>query len=155
VGHWWRSCLTTCHGDRVIRLSIPVPHQQGEVALAVRRLTRRLRWWREQQGRWYRDVAASGIVLGDAAHVLMVHPGLSRAEVVNALRCWPTVTVVDDVEAMPADDLGVSDIVALAGARRGIEPLRLWVGPSSIRCISGEPVKRAANTVEPMPMLIG
>jgi hypothetical protein len=76
---------------------------------------------------------------------------LSRAEVVNALRCWPTVAVVDDVEAMLPDNLTVADIVALAGARRGIEPLRFWVGPVAARRHSQAPYAVPAVSA-PMPV---
>jgi hypothetical protein len=99
-------------------------------------------------------VAASGIVLGDAAHVLMVHQGLSRAEVITALTCWPTVTVVDDVEAMPTDDLCVADILALAAARRGIEPLRFCVGPVAARRRS-QARYVVPTVVDPMPVILG
>ncbi len=132
----------------MLRLAIPVPHPPGEVALAVTRLTRRLRWWRERSGRRLSDVAFFGIVSGDVAHALVVYPEVTRGDLRDALRCLPTVTTFDDIEVMPADRLCVPDIVALAKARRGIEPLRFYVGP----VIEKSRAIAAARTLEPMPV---
>ncbi len=123
-----------------------------EPLIATRRLRKALRDVRDRQARIdpaWRAVAMAGMLSGD--HLLMVtqHHGIERDTLWATLeRRWPDALVTVPGSIEPNSVMTVDAAVALACARRGIEPVRVVV-----------PAQRAALSLsaigwdQPMPVL--
>jgi hypothetical protein len=136
------------------RLALPLAHGADEVVLATRRLARRLRMWRHRRRHRYRPLRFCGVTMGATCHILVAHPSMSKDKLGYAFQGWLGMTLVDDLAALPPDELAVEDIVALASNGRGIEPLRFYIGPASTTDnFAG--LTRSPQHCEPMPVLIG
>jgi hypothetical protein len=103
----------------------------------------------------WRPVAMAGMASGDGTALIPVrHPGLSRGEITDVLgRRWPDLLASDVGAAEPTWSMPIDDVVELAPARRGVEPLRIVVLPQ--RCSAALNSERGgisrASEVEPMP----
>jgi hypothetical protein len=145
-------------GEPVSAVVLPLEHRPGGLRAAVSGLRRDCRDVRDrtarQRWRW-RGVAIAGIASADGTAVLLVrHPGIGRAEVVEVLRRrWPDVEAGDVAAGAPPSAWSVEDVVELARARRGAEPLRVVVLPQrasrQYRGPSGFPF------IQPMPVAFG
>jgi hypothetical protein len=91
----------------------------------------------------------------DAVVVMIRHAGIEQGEVAGALqRRWPCLSV-SDLGVTPTSAFPVEDVVELALARRGTEPLRVVVLPQ-LRSFPGSADRgrgMGAIRVEPMPWL--
>jgi hypothetical protein len=85
------------------------------------------------------------------AWLLIRHPDVARAEIADALRSrWPGV-VVGDVGALePSWEMSIGEVVELARARRGVEPLRIVV--LAQRAAEANAGQRAAEDALPLPV---
>jgi hypothetical protein len=101
-----------------------------------RRFRKSLRQIRDRQAHYdYRFCAVSiaGLLSGNAAMVLIHHPGIARAEVWSTLsRRWPDIVLDDPGDIEPSFEMTVADAAEIARRRRGIEPLRIVVMPQVV-----------------------
>jgi hypothetical protein len=83
--------------------------------------------------RSWRDVGCAGMAGGDGiALVLISHEGVDRHEVETVLRRrWPEVVVKEPEQEEPTVAMSPSDAADLGRCRRGVEPLRIVVMPST------------------------
>jgi hypothetical protein len=92
---------------------------------------------------------------GGAVLAMIRHDGIHRREVVDALRRkWPGLSV-SNPGLTPTSAMSVEDVVELALARRGVEPLRVVVLPQQ-RFYPGGMIRGSRMRVievEPMPWL--
>jgi hypothetical protein len=132
---------------------IPISWEAGGLRIAVRRLRRALRDFRDRMarrsGRW-RGVCLSGLVMGNRTAMVVIDGGaVDRAELSRALRRrWADASVTNLVDREPSADMAVSDAIELAMLRRGAEPIRLLVLPQL-----GPPV-RTVSVIDPMPVIV-
>ena len=121
--------------------------------LATRRLRKALRDVRDRQARIdpaWAAVAMGGMLNGD--HLLMViqHHGIERDTLWATLeRRWPNVMMTVPGSIEPNSVVMVDTAVALACARRGIEPIRAVV-PAQSAALSSS----TAGWDQPMPVLV-
>jgi hypothetical protein len=90
---------------------------------------------------------------GDGSVWLLIrHPGVTRAEIADALRSrWPGAVVGDAGAAEPSWEISsVEDAVELARARRGVEPLRIII--LAQRNPDANAGRRAAEDAPPLPV---
>jgi hypothetical protein len=105
---------------------------------------------------WSR-VTIAGIASGGGAVLVMIrHAGIEQGEVAEALRRrWPGLSV-SDLGITPTWAMPVEDVVELALARRGLEPLRVVIFPQRRpRLVSAD--RRSGTSaveMEPMPWLL-
>jgi hypothetical protein len=97
----------------------------------------------------------AGMASGNGTALLMIrHPGIARREIAGALRRrWPEIDASNVGLVEPSSAMPIEDVVELALARRGVEPLRIVVLPqrcSAVRNSECGGVSRASE-VEPMP----
>jgi len=117
-------------------IQIPMDHVDGEIRLAVRRLRREVRRLRDRlavrDSLWQR-VEIGGIANSSTMDLLALHASMPRAQVAHRFSVrWPGARVTPLESNWSADGfMSCEDAAALARARRGIEPLRLYVGPHS------------------------
>ena len=127
---WWRGFIRWCEGTPTSIAMIPLDDDR---LTAIRKLRKGLRDIRDRHARedWRSSgVAYAGFLSGDEAMVLVQHPGLRRAHVGAALgRRWPGMVVGEVGEVVPGWKMPVEDVVRLAQARRGVEPIRVMVMP--------------------------
>lgn len=135
---------------------IPLPHPPGGLRSAVKAVRRALRDARDTESsksrRWL-DVGFGGVVVGDAAWLVVLHPRLDRQEIERVLRRrWPAARVSADLPARVPFSFTTSDLAELALARRGgEEPFKVIVGlrqvgfdqhhqEDEIRSVVGQPM---------------
>ncbi|WP_042442669.1 hypothetical protein [Azospirillum sp. B510] len=112
---------------------VPLPHQPGGLQNAVKTLRRSLRDVRDGESaksrRWL-DVGFGGVVVGDAAWLVVLHDRLDRQEVTRVVRRrWPASQVSGDMDRSPPFSFITADRVELALLRRGAEePFKVTVG---------------------------
>jgi hypothetical protein len=117
-------------------LAIIPMHSSAGLPDAVRRLRRGWRDVRDRMARHrrsWRDVGCAGMAGGDGiALVLISHEGVDRHEVETVLRRrWPEVVVKEPEQEEPTVAMSPSDAADLGRCRRGVEPLRIVVMPST------------------------
>jgi hypothetical protein len=131
---------------------IPIPWEAGSLRIAVRRLRRALRDFRDRMarrsGRW-RGVCLSGLVIGNKTAMVVFDGGaVDRIELSRAVRRrWTNATVLNLTDQEPSAEMTVSDAIELAMLRRGVEPLRLLVLPQ-------RDLTDHVPFIEPMPVVV-
>lgn len=127
---------------------IPALHDEGDVRGAVRRLRRELRRLRDRRAafdaRWA-TVAMCGLQNAQIAQVIVRHPDLPHHQISAALRLrWPGAMAVAGQPSPPDGHISSEDAAALAVARRGVEPLRVWIGARA---------SLQESEIQPMPLM--
>jgi hypothetical protein len=159
---WWRGLRHWIMegGDPVSLAVVPFECGAGGLRRAVSRLRRACRDVRDRRARRrasWRPVALAGMATGDAALLLVRHPGIGRSEVADVLGArWPDAFVGDIGAAEPSWTMTTEDAVELVRIRRGVEPLRIVVPPQ--RAAAAGALHRAAalealEPLAPMPFL--
>ncbi len=136
-------------------MAVP-PAQNGDQLLAMTiRLRRRIRDLRDRAARHHgalSHVAVAGMVSGDgSALLLMQHPGVDRRWTAEVFRRGLGGTLVSPGIAHPSWQMPVEQAVALALAKRGIEPLRIVVMPQRRVLAAISPTQRS---IDPMPVIV-
>ena len=103
----------------------------------VRRLRRGLRDVRDRMARHkkrWRDVCCTGMAGGDGRVVVMIlHEDIERCAVEDVLRRrWPNAVVKELEQEESTVAMSPGDAADLGRHRRGVEPLRIVVMPSTI-----------------------
>jgi hypothetical protein len=160
---WWRGMRHWIMegGDPVSLVVLPVARDTGNLRGAIARLRRACRDVRDRAARRrapWRHVAIAGMTTGDAALLLVRHPGIGRSEVADVLGVrWPDASVGDVGAAEPSWQMATEDAAKLARIRRGVEPLRIVVPPqraAAIELFHGTWTPAAQETLEPMPVMV-
>jgi hypothetical protein len=159
IRRWWYGLRQWIEhdGSPVVLVRLPLMRRDTGLGATVARLRRALRDVRDRtarlQQRW-RTVAMAGMASGNGTALLMIrHPGIARREITGALRRrWPeidasNVGLVEPSSAMPTDD-----VVELALARRGVEPLRIVVLPQRCSAIPSSERGGISRAFEAAPM---
>jgi hypothetical protein len=150
---WWAGMLAWRSPHALILVIIPLTWQAGHMRIAVRRLRRALRDFRDRRARHskrWRGVCLCGLVTGDRIAMVVVDRGaVDRRELTYAMqRRWANASVADLTDEQPSAEITITDAVELATLRRGAEPLRLVIPPQR------NVVSRAMPIIEPMPILV-
>lgn len=158
----WHTLLAEVPVPSVALTAILLPlHRSGESlrcsVSVLRRTLRDLRDHAASHDRRWRRVAVAGLAGSEQAWVLCWHQGISREEIERVFRRrWPGAhaKTAEEVYNEAADsDLLRDDAVALALHRRGIEPLRIRIGPMQ-GAVTGRYVDaRRPMRPEPLPIL--
>lgn len=122
----WRTCLRWGRGlGQRSLVMVPLPHQPGSLQNAVKKLRRSLRDVRDHEAeanrRWL-AVGMGGVVVGDAAWLVVIHPRVDRQGIERVLRRrWFAARVSADLSSALPFEFTTSDLAELALARRGGE----------------------------------
>lgn len=156
----WRSCLRWCRGLAQRSLAVvPLPNQPGglkNATAAIRRALRDIRDGEAVKSRRWLDVGFAGVVVGDAAWLVVVHDRLDRQEVARVVRRrWPAAQLSGDIDRSPPFSFTTADRVELALLRRGgEEPFKVVVGIRQVE-FGQRHQKNAGRSVvdQPMPFI--
>lgn len=124
---WWRG-ICDFAGPASAHVLIPIANPAHSVVDSARWLRRRLRRIRDRQAlrcrRWGR-VEIVGLIGADSAHLLVTGCDLVELQQVISVRGLPLLSMGG--EAIPSADFDARDVVALALAARGVQPLRVLI----------------------------
>lgn len=160
LARWLRTLLeVTGSGPGVSTIVVPVGANDADLRSAARTYRRALRDMRDRAARRrraWRAVSVAGVLLPRAAGRTIVlcvrHDGLTRPEVGTLIRRrWSGAAISASLSVFPMSTVNplLADRISLALARRGVEPLRIMVGPQGERSRR----LRSRTYVEPMPIL--
>lgn len=161
AARWWSGMeVWAASGGRPVLSCVLPPRSDvglGAVGRLAGRALRDLRDRRARRDRLWGHVVALGMVAADRRlHLLFVHPGLPAATVEQAIRRrWPAA---DFPGPPPSFSWSVEDTIALALARRGVEPIRVVVlrqGGGLPQAEFSPPDATSAASREPLPFVVG
>jgi hypothetical protein len=154
---WWCGIWqwAACHEISVTLLALPMHSASEGLLNGIVRLRRRLRDARDKAVRrdsHWSQVAVAGIASGTGSALLLVqHPRVTRRKIADAICTrWGGSVLACAQPIYPTWVMPPKQVVELALARRGIEPLRIVVMPQ--RAVSKAIVPR--SEIEPMPLLL-
>jgi hypothetical protein len=85
--------------------------------------------------------------------ILIRHPDITRREIASVLcRRWPDAILRDEMSGSPCWAMSVPDVVELARARRGFEPLRVIILAQRVYRQGGH--RHQPLPVAPMPIVL-
>lgn len=162
VASEWHALLAAASvpGISTTAITLPLHRSCESLRCSVRALRRALRDARDHAAgydRRWRRFAFAGLASSEQAWVLCWHHGISRGEIERVFRRrWPgaQAKATEEVHDEVADcNLSTGDAVALALYRRGIEPLRIRIGPMQ-GAVTGRHVDaRRPMRSQPLPIL--
>jgi hypothetical protein len=156
-GRWALGCakwIGVEEAPSVTSVALLLSWRAGAMRIAVRRIRRALRDWRDrlsrEDGRWS-GVAVAGLVGADGILVLHIRHDALPADAVTSMirRRWPAAYIAR--ANVLSFDWTMADRLELAMARRGTEPIRVILAPQGWHS-EFEPPSPDSCVIEPMPV---